>query len=122
MPEQGPGSVARFGRRIVALCVDYALALMVATLFAPYESSTNTVATLVIFAVTQVIFIATLGGSIGHRLLGLRLLAIDGSAVGWRKPLVRTALLVVVIPALVWDSDQRGFHDKVAGTVLTLVR
>ena len=25
---------------------------------------------------------------------------------------------VIVIPALVWDSDQRGFHDKVAGTVL----
>jgi hypothetical protein len=31
---------------------------------------------------------------------------------------VRTALLMVVVPALVWDSDQRGFHDKVAGTVL----
>jgi hypothetical protein len=23
-----------------------------------------------------------------------------------------------VIPVLVWDSDQRGFHDKIAGTVL----
>ena len=27
-------------------------------------------------------------------------------------------LLIIVIPALVWDSDQRGFHDKGAGTVL----
>jgi hypothetical protein len=26
------------------------------------------------------------------------------------------------VPALVWDSDQRGFHDKVAGTVLLRVR
>jgi hypothetical protein len=28
---------------------------------------------------------------------------------------------VLVLPALVWDSDQRGFHDKVAGTVLIRV-
>jgi uncharacterized RDD family membrane protein YckC len=31
---------------------------------------------------------------------------------------VRTALLIVVIPAVIWDADQRGLHDKVAGTVL----
>jgi hypothetical protein len=31
---------------------------------------------------------------------------------------VRTLLLCLVIPVLVWDSDQRGFHDKIAGTVL----
>jgi hypothetical protein len=31
---------------------------------------------------------------------------------------VRTLLLVIIVPAVVWDSDQRGFHDKVAGTVL----
>ena len=107
---------------LVALCIDYGLAVVVALLIAPYQSSAHTVATLVIFALTQVLFIATLGGSIGHRLLGLRLLAIDGTWVGWRRPIIRTVLLVFVIPALVWDSDQRGFHDKVAGTVLTLVR
>jgi len=32
--------------------------------------------------------------------------------------LVRTVLLAVVIPALIWDRDTRGFHDKIAGTVL----
>ena len=30
----------------------------------------------------------------------------------------RTALLIVVIPAVIWDADQRGLHDKAAGTVL----
>ncbi|MGV1034850.1 MAG: RDD family protein [Microbacteriaceae bacterium] len=118
MPVSGPGSVARFGRRLIALCIDYALAVVVALLIAPYQSATHSLATLVIFAVTQVFFIPTLGGSIGHRALGMRLLAIDGTWVGWRRPIIRTVLLVLVIPALVWDSDQRGFHDKVAGTVL----
>ena len=118
MPVSGPGSVARFGRRLIALCIDYALAVVVALLIAPYQSATHSLSTLVIFAVTQVFFIPPLGGSIGHRALGMRLLAIDGSWVGWRRPIIRTVLLVLVIPALVWDSDQRGFHDKVAGTVL----
>jgi hypothetical protein len=25
---------------------------------------------------------------------------------------------VIVIPAVIWDADQRGLHDKAAGTVL----
>ncbi len=118
MPEHGPGSVARFARRFVALCIDYGLALIVAGLVGPYDSTRNTAATLVIFVITQVVFIGTIGGSIGHRLLGMRLLTIDGAQLSWGKVIVRTLLLAVVIPALVWDSDQRGFHDKVAGTVL----
>ena len=48
----------------------------------------------------------------------MRLIGLDGQKPALWRVLVRTVLLVVVIPALVWDSDQRGFHDKVAGTVL----
>ncbi len=66
----------------------------------------------------QVVFIPTIGGSVGHRLTGMRLVPIAGGWVGLWRPVVRTVLLILVVPALVWDSDQRGFHDKVAGTVL----
>jgi uncharacterized RDD family membrane protein YckC len=76
------------------------------------------VATLLIFMLMQVVFIPTIGGSIGHRLVRLRLVPMAGGWVGIWRPVVRTLLLAIVIPALVWDSDQRGFHDKVAGTVL----
>ena len=31
---------------------------------------------------------------------------------------VRVPAFRLVIPLLVWDSDQRAFHDKIAGTVL----
>jgi hypothetical protein len=27
-------------------------------------------------------------------------------------------LLCIVIPAVIWDSDQRGMHDRLSGTVL----
>jgi len=34
---------------------------------------------------------------------------------------VRTLLVCAFVPALVMDADQRGLHDRVAGTVLVRV-
>ena len=118
LPESGPRSVARAGRRILALLVDWASAMLVSLLFTPYESAAYTWVTPLVFAVLQVVFIPTIGGSVGHRLLGLRVVALVGGWVGLWRPIVRSVLLTLVIPAIVWDSDQRGFHDKIAGTVL----
>ncbi|SIN76848.1 RDD family protein [Agromyces cerinus] len=118
LPNEGRGSVARAGRRIAALLVDWASAMLISLLFTPYESAAYTWVTPLVFAVLQIVFIPTIGGSLGHRLLGMRVIPLDGGWIGLKRPVVRTALLLLVIPALVWDSDQRGFHDKVAGTVL----
>lgn len=73
---------------------------------------------LVSFGILNVLGIVLLGGSPGHRLFRMYVAAIDGTIVGLKRATIRTGLLLLVIPALVWDSDQRGFHDKVAGTVL----
>jgi len=113
-PRQGHTSIARAGRRIAAIAIDWGLAYLIGYAF----SGQNGWVFLGIFAISQVVFEWTIGGSIGHRLLGLRLVKVGGGYIGLWRPLVRTALLCLVVPALVWDSDQRGFHDKVAGTVL----
>lgn len=118
LASEGRGSVARAGRRIIALLVDWASAMLISLLFTPYESVAYTWVTPLVFAVLQIVFIPTIGGSLGHRLLGMRVIPLEGGWVGPWRPVVRTALLLIVVPALVWDSDQRGFHDKVAGTVL----
>ncbi len=114
MPAVGSGSVARPGRRIAALAIDWAAAVLISIAFFAYDSF----ATLVVFAAVQILFLTTLGGSPGHRLVGLRLQLVGGGWVGLWRPIVRTALLVLVIPAVIWDADQRGLHDKAAGTVL----
>lgn len=114
MPESGPGSIARPGRRIAALAVDYVPVLIISAAFFNYDS----LAIMAVFAVIQIIFIPTLGGSPGHRLLGLRLIRADGAWTGVWRPIVRTFLLVLVIPAVIWDQDQRGLHDKAAATIL----
>lgn len=96
--------------------IDWGLALIVGNAVA--DGSAASLLTLAVFAIAQLVFIPTIGGSIGHRLLGMRVVPLVGGWVGLWRPAVRTLLLVLVIPVIVWDSDQRGFHDKIAGTVL----
>jgi uncharacterized RDD family membrane protein YckC len=112
-PESGSGSIARIGRRVGALFIDYGAAYVISGFF-----GWDALAILTIFALIQIVFLPTLQGSPGHRILGMRVVRVDGSWVGVWRPVVRTALLIVVIPAVIWDADQRGLHDKVAGTVL----
>ncbi|WP_025132860.1 RDD family protein [Leucobacter sp. PH1c] len=116
LPESGPRSVGRLGRRVLAILIDWGLAALPAYFLVggPNASWWH----FGCFALMQIIFIPTIGGSIGHRLLGMRVVPIAGGWVGVWRPIVRTALICLVIPVLVWDSDQRGFHDKIAGTVL----
>ncbi|MFC4244458.1 RDD family protein [Gryllotalpicola reticulitermitis] len=115
LPESGHRSVGRFGRRIVALFIDWAIASAISWLITRHYGGWTVYP---IFAALQILAIWALGGSIGHRIVGLRLSALPGSKPALWRPVVRSILLAVVVPALVWDSDQRGFHDKVAGTVL----
>ncbi|MCB1274039.1 MAG: RDD family protein [Leucobacter sp.] len=118
LPDTGRGSVTRIGRRIAAIAIDWGVALVIALLFAPYNSAAHSWAAYLVFIVMQILFIPTIGGSVGHRLTGSRVVPLTGGWVGVWRPIVRTILLALVIPVLVWDSDQRGFHDKIAGTAL----
>ncbi|NRD07698.1 RDD family protein [Rathayibacter agropyri] len=114
LPREGRLSIGRSGRRIAALAVDFAVSAVLSLAFFDYDRW----ASLLLFVLLQAVFIPTIGGSVGHRLLGMRVIRLGGGWVGVWRPLVRSVLLAVLVPALVWDSDQRGFHDKVAGTVL----
>jgi uncharacterized RDD family membrane protein YckC len=116
LPESGPRSIARPLRRIGALVVDWALSVLVSVAFFQYDP----LATLAVFAVVQVVFLATVSGSIGHLVFRMRVVPLAGGWIGVWRPLVRTLLLCVVVPALIFDRDQRGLHDKAAGTVLVV--
>ena len=114
LPESGPRSIGRFGRRLAALAVDWAAAVLISVAFFSYDP----IATLVIFAIVQVFFLSIVGGSPGHVLLGMRVVPAKGGRLGLWQPFVRTILLCVVIPAVIWDRDQRGLHDRVCDTIL----
>ncbi len=125
MPRTGTGSIARPGRRIGALVIDYLAATIIATAFLGYdqfalpsEAGLTMFGPMAVFALLQIVFIPTAGGSPGHRILGMRVIHLGGGWVGLWRPVVRTLLIVVVIPAVIWDSDQRGIHDKLTGLAL----
>jgi len=120
MPQRGPGSLARFGRRLVAVTVDWIVCTLIASWLTHYrlgEGGVGPFKPLAVFVVMNLLLVGTLGSTIGHRLLGIRVVRLDGTTAGPVLAVIRTLLLAVVIPAVIWDRDTRGFHDKLAGTV-----
>jgi uncharacterized RDD family membrane protein YckC len=118
LPEEGPGSIARPGRRLGALVVDWALCVLIAygLITNGYGQATSNWALLVFF-VLGVLTVGTVGSTPGKRLFGLRVVALGTGRVQPLRALLRTALLCLAIPALIWDRDGRGLHDRLAGTV-----
>ncbi|WP_407317493.1 RDD family protein [Isoptericola halotolerans] len=117
LPASGSGSRAPLGRRVVALCLDWAVAEAISYGFFDRDP----MVTLAIFGLMNVLLVSSVGSTIGHRLLGLRvrrLGAPEPQIVGFGRGAVRAVLLCLVIPAVVWDADGRGMHDRAAGTVI----
>jgi len=123
-PQEGSGSVGRLGRRLLGIAVDWLLSWLVARAFlAPLQGW----GPLLVLFVEHTLLIGTAGFSIGHRIAGLRVVAVDGpnspdgAPAGPLRALLRSALLCLALPPLIWDSDQRGLHDKLAGTVVVRI-
>lgn len=114
MPESGPGSIARAGRRILGICIDWGIALLISN----FAFAGDPWATLAVFAAEQILLVGTLGYSIGHRIAGIHVTKLGGGPAGPLPALVRALLLCLVIPAVIFDPDQRGLHDKAMNTVL----
>ncbi len=122
LPQTGPGSIARFGRRIAALCVDWLVSYGLAglaialDLVSPALLST---AVLVVWLVMGIVSVRLFGFTPGQLALGLRVAAIDNRAhVGSGRALARGLLITLVIPALFTDSDLRGLHDLATKTAV----
>jgi len=119
MPARGPGSIAGVGRRLLAVLVDWAICTVIAAGLMGYrlgEGGLGPFKPLAVFAAMNLLLVGTLGSTIGHRLFGIRVTRLDGAVAGPLPAAIRTILLALAIPALIWDRDTRGLHDKVAGT------
>ncbi|MFB7027467.1 MULTISPECIES: RDD family protein [unclassified Streptomyces] len=118
LPEEGPGSIARPGRRLGALAVDWALCMLIAygLVTDGYNQATGNWA-LVILLVLSVLTVGTVGSTPGKRLFGLRVVSVRGGRLGLLRVVLRSVLVCLAIPALIWDRDGRGLHDRLSGAV-----
>lgn len=115
--------MASWGRRIAALFVDWVASLLVAALVESWGGvpNTNGWLTLLVFLLEATVFTALAGGSFGQLALRLAVVRLDGRPVTVLHAFVRTLLICLVVPPLVFNRDNRGLHDLAVGTV-TLVR
>ena len=118
LPESGPGSMATLGRRVVALFIDWMAALLISrALVGTPETTLERFATLGIFAVEVTILTWLWGSSFGQRLVGVRVVG-RTRRLGFVAALLRTVLICIVIPPVIWDADGRGLHDRAVDSVV----
>jgi uncharacterized RDD family membrane protein YckC len=122
LPEHGPGSLARMGRRLVALLVDWLLAYGLAALgmtlgLLPLRMLSTAV--LVIWLVVGIVAVRLFEFTPGQFALGLRVASVDSRIhVGLGRAAARGLMIALVIPALFVDVDGRGIQDRVTGTAV----
>jgi hypothetical protein len=114
LPEHGPGSAAGFGPRILALVIDWLPCSVAAQLF----TTNPAFSALALFAAITVLSIGIAGRTVGHAVAGIRVALLDGHRAGFSAAVIRTVLLCLVIPPVVYNIDGRGLHDRAAGTIV----
>ena len=125
LPESGPASLAPAGARIGAWVVDALASALVAALFT-YHGAGQDLAhrlpgywSLIPFALDYVLGMLFAGRTLGMYLFGLRIIRVDRQvAVNPWRAVLRTLLLMLLVPAVVFDKDGRGLHDRYTDTAV----
>jgi uncharacterized RDD family membrane protein YckC len=125
MPEQGPGSMAPFGRRSLAFVIDLLASSLVAGLFVRHPGQSGLAAhlpgqwSLVPLAADYLLGVVLVGRTLGMYVTGLRLIRVDARVpIGPLRAAARAVLLLLLIPAVVVDADFRGLHDRITRTAV----
>jgi uncharacterized RDD family membrane protein YckC len=120
LPESGSGSAGGVARRLGALMIDWLMSVVIALAVLGGDKHPASTQYLAVAVFTAEIFLLTAltGFTVGKRLLGLRVVRLDGRPVGLVRALIRTVLFLLVVPPLVLDADLRGLHDRAARTIV----
>ncbi|HEU4363538.1 MAG TPA: RDD family protein [Mycobacterium sp.] len=127
LPRTGPGSLVGFGRRLLALTLDWLVAYGLAGLGLAAGVVTPALlspAVLLIWLLVGVVAVRLFGFTPGQFAGGLRVTTIGtagqpgGLGVGVGRAAARGLLIALVIPALFADGDGRGLQDRATGTAV----
>lgn len=120
VPDVLPYETASWGRRALALVVDWFACVAVVSIFTPVVGTTGgpgSFYTLLVFVAESALLTCTVGGSFGKLATRLRTVRVDGRArLDPLRSVARAILVALVIPPLVFRPDRRGLHDLATGT------
>ncbi|MGN6161267.1 MAG: RDD family protein [Marmoricola sp.] len=115
---------AGWGRRIAALFIDWIASTLV---FIAIVGGSNYAKVgggfyvpLVLFA-EVVVFTVLIGGSFGQVALRMRVRRLDGTRLTPLAVVIRTFLILLVVPPLVYKPDGRGLHDMAVDSAVFVV-
>jgi uncharacterized RDD family membrane protein YckC len=121
LPATGSGSVATWGRRVVALFVDWlsswAVAAFVVRAFG-LGDAWDTWLPLVVFWLESSIGVALVAGSFGQLAVRIAVRRLDGRTLDPFGALLRGFLICLVVPPVIYNRDNRGLHDLAVRTVV----
>jgi len=121
LPMHGPGSVASWLRRAIALLIDWFACQGVAALITggrSFQAGVFDWYTPAVFLVEASLLTALLGGSFGQLIMRIVVVRLDGHRLNLIAATLRTALILLVIPPVVFNRDHRGLHDLAVGSIV----
>ncbi len=128
LPDHGPGSAGGWGRRIAALLLDWLAGNLVAFIVTGGNSGVWDAQSdvfwlpLICWYLLVVLSTTLSGGSLGQLLVGLRVAHLGGRRISPVVAAVRTLMIALIIPPLVFTRDGRGLHDLASNTVVVNAR
>jgi uncharacterized RDD family membrane protein YckC len=115
-------SLAGFGRRLLALLVDWLIAYGLAALgmsLGWWNTNVLSTAVLAIWFVLGAVSLRLFSFTPGQLALGLMVVSVDNRQhIGIGRAAVRGLLVALVVPPLFADSDGRGIQDRLTNTAV----
>mgnify|MGYP001385161850 CR=1 FL=1 len=111
------GETAGYGQRFLALLIDWVLCVMLSGFVADFPHTGLWVYPILI---AEYAFFVGLGTQTpGMRVAGIRCVSVvNGGPIGVFRAAVRAVLLCLLVPVLLVDSYGRGWHDRVAQSIM----
>ncbi|HZD99042.1 MAG TPA: RDD family protein [Micromonosporaceae bacterium] len=104
-------------RRFVALLIDWVLCLLISSFFG--DPRRDSWIPLVVLVVEYAFFVGLFAQTPGMFVRSIRCVSVTtGGPIGVPWAALRGILLCLVIPAVIMDSDRRGLHDRLTGSVI----
>lgn len=135
--ESGPGSLAGGWHRVLALLIDWLIAVGLTVLVVSFNSQYVSFTVLAVWFVIGVLAVSLFGFTPGQFATGVRVARVDHgadrtraevsgaepvAAVGVLRALARQAMIVFLVPALMNDYNGRALHDRATSTAIVRSR
>ena len=111
------GDLASQGRRAVGCLIDGVFSALIAL---PFVHGAPGLWSSLPFGLMNVVLVTTLGQTLGMRVAHTRIVPVGPGSPWPLRVLVRTVLLLLVIPAAIGGAGGRPLHDRIAGTAIVV--